>query len=412
MYLKKMFTITLLAMLAVGLGVGFFQSLVFSPEDVLNDNQISLLPDSRQHPASDYYEGVDEWTSFNSVLVAPNTTYVALYSDYTRPAGGQANYGQLGYIWSWTSTGDVSFYLVNSTYWDGSYPVGGSLMEVINVTSSDGEQKLPSSDGTNMGEGPTTQLHFRWVFWNQGSSAVYVTGNIDRYMTPPVMTVGIEEDYPNCFFGGEGSPPEYYDLFWNGTGLDAPPYDDQLPQGYHEWNVSITTDHFDASLCYTIAIMHPTDIQNAQVYLTNYENPEGTDGNNSRQGDNIWMAFNTSDFLSGWHHMVIRVSDECENNERWDMYFYIQSESGPSSPLGQEHSIILVGDDSEEGGGAVAITTRQEIPVDYNFFTLSGVMGSLVVIAIGFLALTRGRAVEPKHLSDFVFSARAEPRGD
>jgi len=277
------------------------------------------LQGSRQLPASDYYEGVDESATFRNVLIRPNETYVALYSNYDLGDGGQRNYGQLGYVWNWFSTGSVSFFLVNSTYWDGEYPVGGSLWEAINTTGSVNETKLPSSDGTNMGAGPTTQLHFRWVFWNQGDQNVRVRGDIERYMEPPEQTIGLLEDYPDCFY----EEPEY--LFWNETSesLDAPPIENQITAGYYEWNVSLTTSHFDANLCWTTAIMNSMTVQNKRLYLTNYNDPYGYDGNSSRMGDNIWMAFTTSYWGDGWHQIYISSRDTCDNSGEVIMAFYI-----------------------------------------------------------------------------------------
>lgn len=124
----------------------------------------------------------------------------ALNQSFYDDAGGQRNYGQVGYVWNFTSTGPVSFLLLNSTYLENFY--NGSIYEIRNVISDYGHSKIPESPRERY-HSPTGQFYFYLIFWNEGDTSINIDYEVKRYEKTPVISLSLEESNPDWVFTTE-----------------------------------------------------------------------------------------------------------------------------------------------------------------------------------------------------------------
>jgi len=244
----------------------------------------------------------------------------ALNQSYYDDAGGQANYGQIGYIWNFTATGPVSFLILNSTYLERFYD--GSIYEVRNVTSDYGHSKVPESPRERY-QSPTGQFYFYLIFWNEGETPIDIYYEVQRYRETPTISCSLEDSNPDWFFTTEEAA-DYLGAIITGDKahpINPPPAANRtyLSEDFN-LTVTVSSDFVDWSPSQYWYIMNNYTIHGvAGSAVSNIPDGEFYDG-----PFNITMDISL--LSKGW----IRVSVKCnlvglvDNRAEWTRWIYLQ----------------------------------------------------------------------------------------
>lgn len=259
--------------------------------------QPAARPENRASEPSDTRYGT---AHFENRTVLPDERWEVIHLDFYIE-DGQANYDQVAMWWNWTANNTIYFAFENETAY--------RFYEIYNTSSYDCVQ-FPGSDYDG-----TTQLEPILFFYNNGSSAVNVTGFGGRYTNGPNVTeIDMDINHPNFTFRQEDWEDNQDLLDSYGRPAYAPPYTNQTPGGIlnFSWLIESEFDH-----------LPPRQLSGriiGEIHKAITNTSYGTFWNGSPY--NITINTTQYDFTSGWIRIYLSANldglvGNTGNDEMW-----------------------------------------------------------------------------------------------